>query len=106
LGRDLLVAAFAILFLRPLVAGGACGAFAQHDPDELRHDDALAGASHVLRQPVGWFESDLPGGSPTGSCRPRPPRGTRCFRSSTLAAFACTMLVGAGVLMLAEADPR
>ncbi len=77
---EIMVAAFVILVIRPLVAGGSVG---------LLHNTILTNFGtmmrwrahrHVLRQPVGWFESDFAG-------------------------RAAATFLGA-LIMLADADPR
>jgi ATP-binding cassette subfamily B multidrug efflux pump len=55
--------------------------------------------------PSAGLKAILPGGSPTGSCRPRPAAGEAVFQVFDMAAFACATFVGA-LLMLADADPR
>jgi ATP-binding cassette, subfamily B, multidrug efflux pump len=58
---ELVIVALVILIVRPLVAGGSVG---------LLHNTILTNFGtmmrwrahrHVLRQPVGWFESDFAG---------------------------------------------
>ena len=80
---EILVAAFVILFVRPLVAGGSVG---------LLHNTILTNFGtmmrwrahrHVLRQPVGWFESDFAGRIANRIMQAPLRRARRCFRSST-----------------------
>jgi len=60
---------------------------------------------HVLRQPVGWFESDFAGRIANRIMQAPPAAGDAVFQVFDMAAFACTTFVGA-LLMLADADPR
>ena len=103
--EEILVVAFVIVFVRPLVAGGAVG---------LLHNTILTNFGtmmrwrahrHVLRQPVGWFESDFAGRIANRIMQAPPAAGDAVFQVFDMAAFACTTFVGA-LLMLADADPR
>lgn len=102
---EILVVAFVIVFIRPLVAGGAVG---------LLHNTILTNFGtmmrwrahrHVLRQPVGWFESDFAGRIANRIMQAPPAAGDAVFQVFDMAAFACTTFIGA-LLMLADADPR
>jgi ATP-binding cassette subfamily B multidrug efflux pump len=102
---EILVAAFVILFIRPLVAGGSVG---------LLHNTILTNFGtmmrwrahrHVLRQPVGWFESDFAGRIANRIMQAPPAAGEAVFQVFDMAAFAAATFIGA-LLMLAEADPR
>ena len=102
---EICVVAFVVVFVRPLVAGGAVG---------LLHNTILTNFGtmmrwrahrHVLRQPVGWFESDFAGRIANRIMQAPPAAGDAVFQVFDMAAFACTTFVGA-LLMLADADPR
>ncbi len=102
---EILVAAFVILFIRPLVAGGSVG---------LLHNTILTNFGtmmrwrahrHVLRQPVGWFESDFAGRIANRIMQAPPAAGEAVFQVFDMAAFAAATFIGA-LLMLFEADPR
>ena len=102
---EILLVAFVIVFVRPLVAGGSVG---------LLHNSILTNFGtmmrwrahrHVLRQPVGWFESDFAGRIANRIMQAPPAAGDAVFQVFDMAAFACTTFVGA-LLMLADADPR
>ena len=102
---EICVVAFVVVFIRPLVAGGAVG---------LLHNTILTNFGtmmrwrahrHVLRQPVGWFESDFAGRIANRIMQAPPAAGDAVFQVFDMAAFACTTFVGA-LLMLADADPR
>jgi len=102
---ELVVVALVILILRPLVAGGSVG---------LLHNTILTNFGtmmrwrahrHVLRQPVGWFESDFAGRIANRIMQAPPAAGEAVFQVFDMAAFAAATFIGA-LLMLAEADPR
>ncbi len=102
---EMLVVALVILFVRPLVAGGSVG---------LLHNTILTNFGtmmrwrahrHVLRQPVGWFESDFAGRIANRIMQAPPAAGEAVFQVFDMAAFAAATFIGA-LLMLAEADPR
>ena len=61
--------------------------------------------SHVLRQPVGWFESDFAGRIANRIMQAPPAAGEAVFQVFDAMAFASVTLVGAS-FMLAEADLR
>jgi ATP-binding cassette subfamily B multidrug efflux pump len=102
---EIVVVALVILFVRPLVAGGSVG---------LLHNTILTNFGtmmrwrahrHVLRQPVGWFESDFAGRIANRIMQAPPAAGDAVFQVFDMAAFAAATFIGA-LLMLAEADPR
>jgi ATP-binding cassette, subfamily B, multidrug efflux pump len=102
---ELVIVAFVILFVRPVVAGGAVG---------LLHNTILTNFGtmmrwrahrHVLRQPVGWFESDFAGRIANRIMQAPPAAGDAVFQVFDMAAFAAATFIGA-LLMLFEADPR
>ena len=61
--------------------------------------------SHVLRQPVGWFESDFAGRIANRIMQTPPAAGEAVFQVFDAMAFASVTLVGAS-FMLANADLR
>jgi ATP-binding cassette, subfamily B, multidrug efflux pump len=61
--------------------------------------------THVLRQPVGWFESDFAGRIANRIMQAPPAAGEAVFQVFDAMAFASVTLAGAG-FMLAEADLR
>jgi ATP-binding cassette, subfamily B, multidrug efflux pump len=102
---EMLVAALVILIVRPIVAGGSVG---------LLHNTILTNFGtmmrwrahrHVLRQPVGWFESDFAGRIANRIMQAPPAAGDAVFQVFDMAAFAAATFIGA-LLMLADADPR
>ena len=104
-GTEILTVAAAIFFLRPLVAGTNVA---------LLHNTILTNFStmmrwrahsHVMRQPVGWFESDFAGRIANRIMQAPPAAADAVFQVFDMAAFAATTLVGA-MIMLAGADVR
>jgi ATP-binding cassette subfamily B multidrug efflux pump len=102
---EILLVAFVILFVRPLVAGGSVG---------LLHNTILTNFGtmmrwrahrHLLRQPVGWFESDFAGRIANRIMQAPMAAGEAVFQVFDMAAFAAATFIGA-LLMLAGADPR
>lgn len=104
-GSEMILVALAILVLRPalLVANVA-----------LLHNTILPNFgtmirwrahAHVIRQPVGWFESDFAGRIANRIMQTPPAAGDAVFQTFDAVAFASVTVVGAGI-MLAEADPR
>lgn len=61
--------------------------------------------AHVLRQPVGWFESDFAGRIANRIMQTPPAAADAVFQVFDAMAFASVTVVGAGI-MLAQADPR
>ncbi|MDO8881442.1 MAG: ABC transporter ATP-binding protein [Pseudotabrizicola sp.] len=104
-GTEILSVAAAILILRPilLVANVA-----------LLHNTILPNFgtmirwrahSHVIRQPVGWFESDFAGRIANRIMQTPPAAGDAVFQTFDAVAFASVTVVGAAI-MLAGADVR
>jgi ATP-binding cassette subfamily B multidrug efflux pump len=104
-GAEILWVAAAVLILRPilLVANVA-----------LLHNTILPNFgtmirwrahSHVIRQPVGWFESDFAGRIANRIMQTPPAAGDAVFQTFDAVAFASVTVVGAAI-MLAEADLR
>ena len=61
--------------------------------------------NHVLRQPVGWFESDFAGRIANRIMQTPPAAGEAVFQTFDAVAFAVVTVIGAGAI-LADADPR
>ena len=102
-GSEILWVALFILIIRPAVAGAHVA---------LLHNTILVNFAtmmrwrahaHVLRQPVGWFESDFAGRIANRIMQAPNASGDAVFQVFDAVAFAVVMLVGAGV-MLADAD--
>lgn len=99
------LAAFAVLVLRTIVSGIDVA---------LLHNTILTNLGalirwrahrHVLRQPVGWFESDFAGRIANRLVQTPPAVGDAAFQVFDAAAFALTTLVGS-IILLTDADKR
>ncbi|MFM2388888.1 MAG: hypothetical protein RLZZ437_443 [Pseudomonadota bacterium] len=104
-GMELLLVALAVLILRPVILVGNVA---------LLHNTILPNFGtmirwrahrHVLRQPVGWFESDFAGRIANRIMQTPPAAGDAVFQVFDAVAFAAVTVVGAAI-MLTEADPR
>lgn len=104
-GAEILAVGLAILILRPLLLVANVA---------LLHNTILPNFgtmirwrahSHVLRQPVAWFESDFAGRIANRIMQTPPAAGDAVFQTFDAVAFASVTVVGAGI-MLGEADTR
>ncbi|MFE3836565.1 ABC transporter ATP-binding protein [Pseudogemmobacter sonorensis] len=104
-GAEVAAVALGVLFLRPLIMVGNVA---------LLHNTILPNFgtmirwrahAHVIRQPVGWFESDFAGRIANRIMQTPPAAGDAVFQTFDAVAFASVTIVGAGI-MLAGADPR
>jgi ABC-type multidrug transport system fused ATPase/permease subunit len=104
-GTEMIGVALAILILRPILLVGNVA---------LLHNTILPNFgtmirwrahAHVIRQPVGWFESDFAGRIANRIMQTPPAAGDAVFQTFDAVAFASVTVVGAGI-MLADADPR
>ena len=104
-GVEVGLVALAVLVLRPLILVGNVA---------LLHNTILPNFgtmirwrshAHVIRQPVGWFESDFAGRIANRIMQTPPAAGDAVFQTFDAMAFASVTVVGAGI-MLAGADPR
>ncbi len=104
-GPEMALVAFAVLFLRPLLIVGNVA---------LLHNTILPNFgtmvrwrahSHLLRQPVGWFESDFAGRIANRIMQTPTAAGDAVFQVFDMAAFAIVTVIGS-LIMLAGADLR
>lgn len=104
-GLEVALVALAVLVLRPIILVGNVA---------LLHNTILPNFgtmmrwrahAHVIRQPVGWFESDFAGRIANRIMQTPPAAGDAVFQTFDAMAFASVTVVGAGI-MLAEADLR
>jgi ATP-binding cassette subfamily B multidrug efflux pump len=104
-GAEVVMVGLAVLLVRPLLSGLNTA---------LLHNAILPNFgtlirwrahSHVLRQPVGWFESDFAGRIANRIMQTPPAAGDAVFQTFDAVAFASVTLVGS-VFVLAHADPR
>ena len=102
---EITLVALAILILRPILAGADVA---------LLHNTILPNFgtmirwrahNHVLRQPVGWFESDFAGRIANRIMQTPPAAGDAVFQTFDAMAFASVTLVGSA-FVLADADSR
>ncbi len=104
-GLEMALVALAVLFLRPLLIVGNVA---------LLHNTILPNFgtmvrwrahSHLLRQPVGWFESDFAGRIANRIMQTPTAAGDAVFQVFDMAAFAIVTVIGS-LIMLAGADLR
>ncbi len=104
-GLEIVLVGLAVLFVRPLI--GATHVALLHNTILVNFGTMMRWRSHahVLRQPVGWFESDFAGRIANRIMQAPTAAGDAVFQTFDAMAFALVMLVGAG-FMLADADLR
>ncbi len=102
---EILLVALAILTLRPLIGGLNVALLHNAILPNFGTMIRWRAHSHVLRQPVGWFESDFAGRIANRIMQAPPAAADAVFQVFDAVAFALVTLVGAA-LMLAEADLR
>ena len=104
-GREFLLAGAAVLLVRPCIAAANT---------TLLHNTILPNFGtlirwrahrHVLRQSVGWFESDFAGRIANRIMQTPPAAGDAVFQTFDAVTFATTTLIGSGAVLLA-ADAR
>lgn len=104
-GTEFLAVAAAVLILRPLV--GTINVALLHNTILANFTPAVRwrAHSHVMRQPVGWFESDFAGRIANRMMQGPGAAGDAVFQIFDAVAFASTTLIGAAI-MLGDADTR
>ncbi len=102
---EMTTVALIVLIIRPLVAGGSVGLLHNTIMTNFGTMMRWRAHRHVLRQPVGWFESDFAGRIANRIMQAPPAAGEAVFQVFDMAAFAAATFLGA-LVMLAEADPR
>jgi ATP-binding cassette, subfamily B, multidrug efflux pump len=104
-GTEIILVGLAVLVLRPILAGADVA---------LLHNTILPNFgtmirwrahAHVLRQPVGWFESDFAGRISNRIMQTPPAAGDAVFQTFDAVTFAVVTIIGAAAV-LGEADPR
>ena len=104
-GTEIVLVGLAILLVRPLISSLHVA---------LLHNTILVNFgtmmrwrahAHVLRQPVGWFESDFAGRIANRIMQAPTAAGDAVFQTFDAMSFALVMLVGSA-FMLADADLR
>lgn len=104
-GAEVIVVALAVLVLRPLLLVGNVALLHNTILPNFGTMIRFRAHAHVIRQPVGWFESDFAGRIANRIMQTPPAAGDAVFQTFDAVAFASVTIVGAGI-MLAEADPR
>ena len=104
-GLEVLAVALGILFLRPLIMVGNVALLHNTILPNFGTMIRYRAHAHVIRQPVGWFESDFAGRIANRIMQTPPAAGDAVFQTFDAVAFASVTVVGAGI-MLAEADIR
>ena len=102
---EILGMGFAILVIRPLVTGADVALLHNAILPNFGTMMRWRAHAHVLRQPVGWFESDFAGRIANRIMQAPPAAGEAVFQTFDAVAFASTTLVGAAI-MLFGADQR
>ncbi len=104
-GTELIVVALAVLILRPILSVAKVALLHNTIMPNFGTMIRWRAHAHVIRQPVGWFESDFAGRIANRIMQTPPAAGDAVFQTFDAVAFASVTVVGAGI-MLAEADPR
>ena len=104
-GTEIMLVAVAVLLVRPVLMVGNVALLHNAILPNFGTMIRWRAHSHVIRQPVGWFESDFAGRIANRIMQTPPAAGDAVFQTFDAMAFASVTVVGAGI-MLAEADPR
>lgn len=104
-GAEVIAVALAVLIVRPLLLVGNVALLHNAILPNFGTMIRWRAHAHVIRQPVGWFESDFAGRIANRIMQTPPAAGDAVFQTFDAVAFASVTIVGAGI-MLAEADPR
>ncbi len=99
------IVAFVILIVRPLVGGVHVALLHNTILPNFGTMIRFRAHNHVLRQPVGWFESDFAGRIANRIMQTPPAAGEAVFQTFDAVAFAFVTVIGAGAI-LGDADPR
>jgi ATP-binding cassette, subfamily B, multidrug efflux pump len=94
-----------ILFLRPVLAAGHVALLHNTILPNFGTMIRFRAHNHVMRQPVGWFESDFAGRIANRIMQTPPAAGEAVFQTFDAVAFAFVTILGAGAI-LGDADPR
>ena len=102
-GTEILLVGLAVLLVKPMI--GFVGVALLHNTILPNFGTMMRyrAHAHVLRQPVGWFESDFAGRIANRIMQTPPAAGEVVFDTFDAVAFASTSLIGAAI-MLAGAD--
>ena len=104
-GTEIVLVGLAILFLRPILSGLHVALLHNTILPNFGTMIRFRAHRHVLRQPVGWFESDFAGRIANRIMQTPPAAGEAVFQTFDAVAFALITIIGAGAV-LGEADAR
>jgi ATP-binding cassette, subfamily B, multidrug efflux pump len=104
-GTEIILVALTILILRPLLLVASVALLHNAILPNFGTMIRWRAHAHVIRQPVGWFESDFAGRIANRIMQTPLAAGDAVFQTFDAVAFASVTVVGAGIL-LADADPR
>ncbi len=104
-GTEIMLVGFAILFLRPILSGLHIALLHNTILPNFGTMIRFRAHRHVLRQPVGWFESDFAGRIANRIMQTPPAAGEAVFQTFDAVAFALVTIIGAAAV-LGDADLR
>ena len=104
-GSEIIAMALVVLILRPIIISANVALLHNTILPNFGTMIRYRAHSHVLRQPVGWFESDFAGRLANRIMQTPPAAGDAVFQTFDAMAFSAVTVLGAGA-MLADADLR
>ena len=104
-GAEIVAVALFVLLLRPILIVSNVALLHNTILPNFGTMIRFRAHDHVMRQPVGWFESDFAGRIANRVMQTPPAAGDAVFQTFDAMAFASVTVVGASI-MLAGADPR
>ena len=104
-GTEIVAVALLILLLRPLLSGLHVALLHNTILPNFGTMIRFRAHRHVLRQPVGWFESDFAGRIANRIMQTPPAAGEAVFQTFDAVAFALVTIIGAAAV-LGQADAR
>ena len=102
---EIMAVALAVIMIRPLIGGINVALLHNTILTNFGTMMRFRAHAHILRQPVGWFESDFAGRIANRIMQAPPAAGEAVFQVFDAVAFASTTLLAAA-FMLAQADMR
>ncbi len=104
-GTEIIAVALVILLLRPVLSGLHVALLHNTILPNFGTMIRYRAHAHVLRQPVGWFESDFAGRIANRIMQTPPAAGEAVFQTFDAVAFALVTIIGAAAV-LGQADAR
>jgi ATP-binding cassette, subfamily B, multidrug efflux pump len=104
-GTEIVAVGLVILLLRPLLSGLHVALLHNTILPNFGTMIRFRAHAHVLRQPVGWFESDFAGRIANRIMQTPPAAGEAVFQTFDAVAFALVTIIGAAAV-LGQADTR